>query len=267
MTERKKLIDVFPDWMTGGGIFAALQSLDVPWKTENIASILDLEYYGNISGDKYIAPLVDKYMDGDELTPQEISTLATLIFKVNSVAWVKEWATLSAEYNPIENYSMVETMTDDETVIEYGKTHTRTDDTLETRTPDLTEITTPDLEEVDTPDLTTENDNSVYGFNSSNSVPTGEQSTTQTGTNTKTTTGTNTITNTGTETVADTGTVTDVDTGEDTHTRNYELTRSGNIGVTTSQQMLESERAVWLWNFFYSVVFPAIDRVLTIQIY
>ena len=283
MPKRKKLTDVFPDWMAGGGVFSALQMLDVPWKDEDIALILDFEYYGNISGDKNTAPLINKYMDGDELTSQEILTLATLIFKINAVTWAKEWATLSAEYDPIENYSMREVMTDDETVIEYGKTHTRTDNTTKTRTPNLSEVTTPDLTveetpdltEEETPDLTTENDNSVYGFNSATAVPTGEQSTTQKGTNTKTTTGTNTttttgtntVTNTGTDTIRDTGTVTDVDTGDDTHTRNYELTRSGNIGVTTSQQMLESERKLWLWNFFYAVVFPAIDRVLTIQIY
>ena len=283
MQKRKTLIDVFPDWKTGGGIFEALQTLDVPWKTPNIALFLDFQYYGNISGNKNISPLVKKFMGGNELTSLEISTLASLIYNLNSVTWAKEWATLSAEYNPIENYSMTEIMKDDETVIEYGKTHTRTDNTLQTRTPNLTETTTPDLEEVETPDteevttpdLTNTNSNSVYGFNSSEAVPTGEQSATSTGTstktlsgtNTKTTSGTNTVTETGSETVADTGTVTDADTGDDTHTRNYELTRSGNIGVTTSQQMLESERNLWLWNFFYLVVFPAIDRVLTIQIY
>ena len=65
----------------------------------------------------------------------------------------------------------------------------------------------------------------------------------------------------------DNGTQTFLDGGSDTNTRNYEMTRSGNIGVTTSQQMIESERAVWMWNFFHDVVFPDIDRVLTIQIY
>ena len=65
----------------------------------------------------------------------------------------------------------------------------------------------------------------------------------------------------------DTGTQTTLDGGSDTHTRNYTLTRSGNIGVTTSQQMIESERALWVWNFFRDVVFPDIDRVLTIQVY
>ena len=66
---------------------------------------------------------------------------------------------------------------------------------------------------------------------------------------------------------SDTGTQSTADTGRDTSTRNYELERSGNIGVTTSQQMIERERNLWIWNFFRNTVFPDIDRVLTVQIY
>ena len=40
---------------------------------------------------------------------------------------------------------------------------------------------------------------------------------------------------------ADTGTQNDVDGGEDSETENHTLTRHGNIGVTTSQQMLASD--------------------------
>ena len=60
---------------------------------------------------------------------------------------------------------------------------------------------------------------------------------------------------------------TDTGSGSDTDTRNYTLTRAGNIGVTTSQQMIESERNLWLWDFFHKVVFPDVDRILTISIY
>lgn len=69
------------------------------------------------------------------------------------------------------------------------------------------------------------------------------------------------------DTTAETGTDTNAESGTDTHTRNYTLTRHGNIGVTTSQQMIESERALWNWQFFYDVVFPDINRVLTLSIY
>lgn len=41
---------------------------------------------------------------------------------------------------------------------------------------------------------------------------------------------------------------------------------TGNIGVTTSQQMLESEIALWKWNFLESI-FNNLDSVLTLAIY
>ena len=350
-TKPTRLNDVFPGWLAGGGIFSTLQTFPVPWKDENISGALDLEYHGNVSGDKIISPLVEKVKAGDTLTEPEKTLLATSILAVCGVNWGKQWETLSFNYNPIENYRMVENMTDDETVTEYGKTSTRTDnlthhktgtetvdiDGTETRTDNLThaktgtetvdvdetdtrtdnlthgktgtETRTDNLTDTTTPNLTTNTANTVHGFNSSTGVPSGEQVGTETGTNTVTHTGTEqrqynlTETDTGTQTTVkdgtnettfntsetdtgtqttgtdatnettfnttdtDTGTQSNVDGGSDTSTRNYELTRSGNIGVTTSQQMIESERALWIWNFFRDVVFPDIDRVLTLQIY
>ena len=45
-----------------------------------------------------------------------------------------------------------------------------------------------------------------------------------------------------------------------------ELSRSGNIGVTTSAQMIEENIKLWIWKFFDSV-FKDIDRILTIGVY
>lgn len=263
MTERKRLNDLFPAWFNNVGIFAALESLNVPWKGLGKSLCLDMEYHGNISGDKIISPFLYKYSKGNELTNVQRDVVARTIFNLYDTTWRKQWDTLSLTYDPIENYSMIEKMTDDSTVTEYGKQHTRTDNLSHTKTG--TETDTPNLTETQTPDLTTGTDSAVHGFNSSVAVPTDKQTQTSTGTNTITQTGTNTHNYNTTDT--DSGTQTDGDSGKDTQTRNYTLTRSGNIGVTTSQQMLESERALWMWNFFYDVVFPDIDRVLTIQIY
>lgn len=344
----KTLDDVFPDaYANKGGIFAALQSLNVPWKNDNIAKNLDLEFYGNVAGQRPISPLVRKIMQGDTLSDEEIARLAQIIYTLNNVTWTKEYATLSAQYNPIENYSMTEEMSDDERVTQYGRKDTRTnnlshtktgtetlaiDDTTERtddldhartgtetlthnvtdeRTDDLersttgTETTVVDGQEVTTPATTTAT--SVYGFNSAAASPAGSQ--TQSGTNTVDTdttttlthnvteantgtvtdvktgtettqynttdsdTGTQTTTRDGTETTthntteADTGTQMNQASGTDTETRNYTLTRSGNIGVTTSQQMLQSERDLWLWSYFQDVVFPSVVKVLALQIY
>ena len=269
-TERKRLNDVFPDWYSGGGIFCYLHELDVPWKTEDPAipasQMLDLEYHGNKSGEKWVAPLVSKLLellengDFEEDIPE---TLALLLVRINGENWRKQWASLEFEYNPIENYSMVEQMTNDQTVDAYGKTRTRTDNLSHTKTG--TETDAPNTTETQTPNLTNTRNAETHGFNSVQAVPTDADTQRATGTNTMTRTGQEQRTYNTTD--ADTGTQTENDGGQDTHTRNYRLTRSGNIGVTTSQQMIESERALWVWNFFYDVVFPDIDRVLTLQIY
>ena len=247
MKDWKRLIKITPTGKIGNGIFTALQSMDVPWKNADMSTELDLDYYNNYSGSKIISPLLYSLTGGNETTESDLDTLASIIFKIYGKRWLKLWDTMNFEYNPIENYSMVETMTDDKTVTEYGKTHTV--DATNTRTPNLTEA--------ETPNFTLESGMNRYGFNSDNAVPTNTESETRTGTNTTTTTGTD-------ETAIDS---TEIDGGADTHIRNYELTRAGNIGVTTSQQMIESERALWMWDYFHDIVYPDVDRVLTINIY
>ena len=199
--EMSRLDDVTPQ---GYGIFEALQALDVPWKTLDVSAALDLEYYGNVSGDKNISPLVNRLLgDSTNLSVNDVDDIAEILFTMFGVNWGKQWETLSLEYSPIANYDMTEIMTDDTTEREYENT--------------------------------SGTDNKVYGFNSSTPVPSDE---------------------------TDSGI-----SGSESNVRNYELHRTGNIGVTTSQQLIESERNLWIWNFFNDVVFPDIDRVLTIQMY
>lgn len=263
----KSLFSVTPDPLTGGGIFSALQSLDPPWADEDIALQLDLSYYGNISGGKCVSPLIDRILTASKLSNADMATLAGVIMAINKERWSREWATRSAEYDPIENYRMTEEMTDDETVTEYGRSHTRTDNLshTETRTDNLTR--TIDNQEVTTPNLTSTSQQATRGFNSNSDVNTDKETATNTGTNRVDTDGTEHNTGTQGTTGSNTGTQTDADTGSDTSTRNYTLTRSGNIGVTTTQQMLKSERDLWMWSYFYDVVFPDVDDVLTIPVY
>lgn len=263
MVPVKRLNDVFPGWSTGAGIFSKLQTLAVPWQEKTISAELDLEYHGNISGDKITSPLVRKYISGDLPTTEEYAAIAETVVALYALKWGKLWETMYFEYNPIENYSMREDMANDETVTEYGKTHTRTDNLTHSKTG--TETDTPNLTDTQTPNLTKTTESKISGFNSLTSSPADDTTERSTGTSTLQRTGTNTRTyNTGD---SDTGTQTYADTGSDTQTRNYTLTRKGNIGVTTSQQMIESERALWMWDFFHNVVFPDVDRILTLQIY
>lgn len=83
--------------------------------------------------------------------------------------------------------------------------------------------------------VTSSGKSGTYGFNSDDSVPTGESST---------------------ETTSE-GNADD---------NNRELTRSGNIGVTTSQQMLESEIELRKWNFT-DMLYQDVDSICTLSIY
>lgn len=274
-----------PTGPIGQGIFNALNTLAVPWADENIAGVLDIEYFGNFSGNKITAPMLDRYVDSESgtISAENIATLASVAFALFNKNWGKLWATMEMRYDPIANYDMTETMTDDETVTDYGRTSTRTDNLThgktgtegrqESRTDNLTHGKTGT--ETETPAVTVNTDDSLYGFNSSSPVPSDKrvQATSGTSTTQYNTQETDTGTVSDTETIThntqetDTGTVTDASGGQDTQTRNYRLTRTGNIGVTTSQQLIQSERDLWVWNFFYSVVFLDLDRILTIQVY
>lgn len=302
----KKLIDVVPQWRTNG-IFNYLNEFNIPWD-ETLSTQLDLEYFGNLSGDKNISPLVDKILGTDSiLTNGNMEVLASVAYSLHGDNWRKQWATTQLIYDPISNYDMSERLTNDTHVTQYGKTETRTNNLAhgktgtetespnitETRTDNLshektgTETETPNTTQTTTPNLINIETDTINGFNSSVGVESNGRNLTATGTNTTTNTGNVeteydvTDTDTGTQTIArtgqtqirfdlmdtDTGTQTNASTGTDSTTRNYVLTRTGNIGVTTTQQMIEQERKLLLWNFFYAVVFPDIDGVLTIQVY
>lgn len=85
-------------------------------------------------------------------------------------------------------------------------------------------------------------ENSIYGFNSTEAVKNNATSTVDT----QTKDASSTATGSGTET--------------------HLLSRKGNIGVTTTQQLLQSELDLWQWNFLEQI-FNDIDEILTVPIY
>ena len=227
-----KLNDVFTDWINSG-IFSFLNTLDVPWKNDISANELDIIYHGSRSGNKFIGSLVENYLVDDELSIASKTTIATAIFAIYSKNWDALYKTLSLEYNPIENYSMTET----ENVTD------KHDNTL---TRDGSDVTVNSENTV----VNDTNNNQLWGFNSTDAV----NSDKQIGDTTQDVSGNVNITHKNT------------DTENKNITTDRTLKRAGNIGVTTSQQMIESERNLWLWNFFDSV-FADIDKILVLRIY
>ena len=313
MNSRLKLKDVFNDPLNAG-IFDSLQALDVPWKTLGIDSSLDLFFFTNY-GQRNISPLTNTCLDTNgKLTVAKQTLLATALFNLYGTNWAKEYAILSLQYDPIENYSMEEKHTGNDTKLEtptnwketrtekpgvngYSETETQTPTNWkESRTETVgndgyseTETQTPTnwtkTTERDRLYNDTNTSTGLYAFNSASEVPISESDVTTDSKTEETQSGTfetkreiegekiTDIKRTGTfetkreiegEKITETWRT---GTYEDKTTYNSTLKRAGNIGVTTSQQMIKSEIELWKWNYFTDIVFPDIAKALTISLY
>lgn len=229
------------------GIFAHF--VNPPWSAVD-ASLLDIGYVLQSSGDKPVSPFVHKLLaGGDVLSSEAMSKVCSMLMALYGVNWSKLWATMSLDYNPINNYDM----TEEETVEgEHNDNDTTTaENTVNGSVNNIRQSTV----------KSSNNDNGqsdVYGFNSAASVPATKNTVTNTSTDVENATDTG-------ETAQTSNTTTAVIRGGTT-AQTRQLTRKGNIGVTTTQQMIASERDVWMWRYF-DMIFADIDKVLTLPIY
>lgn len=192
------------DPITENGIFQTMHILnpDIEWLTDANVKYLDIEYYYGHSSDKMISRLYEKMIDRESagIIESSINAICNMITGFYRSNWDNVYKAYSQEYNPLENYSMIEK----ENVNSKVKTSVASAQ-------------------------------DVYGFNSNESVPASKVN------NESTTEGSK----------------------EDNE---RDLTRSGNIGVTTSQQMLQSE--IDLRKFaFYIQVMNDIDKIMCLKIY
>lgn len=228
------LREAFCDWKIGYGIFEALDLIeaDVPWKDYAQSVILDIEYFGNHSGAKFVAPVVMNLLgDTDELTDGSRRILAQIIWTKFGEPWKRLWETNIVAYNPIHNYNMmdVRSLSKGESEARVGK-----------------------LDSVDSTEYgkTSEGVDYTYGLNNQkNDGNKANRSTSEDG-------------GSDVQTVNSSNRDDTVKASSETET----TTRSGNIGVTTTQQMLSAERELWMWNFF-DQVYKDIDSVLAISFY
>lgn len=177
--------------------------------------------------------------------------------------------------------------TDNET-IDIDDTDTATKTNTGTVSTQGQDTNTPNLTQTSTNANT--NTNALFGFNSSVEVNSDKQSGSANGTVTNTGTDTTNSQATRTDNLTENNNVShnksgtdnrDIDVTESetasgsetttgsltgTGTTQRRLTRAGNIGVTTSQQMIQSEIELWNWNFI-SDVFSDVCNILTLPIY
>lgn len=209
--------------------------------------------------------LIDKwlyYAHGNLVVPDNFDYIILVWLQMHKTDFNAIYTALDlADYNPIDNYNMTETAEDNTTsagTTTYNTTDTTTDNTVTTKDSStnyghiINDTDNTDNTEssavIDTDTLKTD----------SKSVTTDTSTTTNSGTDSTN----DTIDSERDSTIKKTGTDSTDNTSKSTHT----LTRKGNIGVTTSQQMIESELQLRLNNFVKHVAEVFVNE-LTLGVY
>ena len=188
--------------------------------------------------------------------------------------WVKA---LAEEFNPLHNYDRHEEIEDHSGKKTNSKT---TADYTDARSVDMTAERTPNLRESSTENTTVTDgqmfpgtdETSVSAYDSSSYQPkektTHDMGTVEHATNgsvTNVTSGKDTTNNSGTDDMTRSGTLADTSGGE-TYNASHKAHIYGNIGVTTSTQMLEDYLRMERWNIYEQIADIFVDE-FCIQIY
>lgn len=259
------LNDIFTDWDRGFGIFSFLEgTVGVPW--ENVSSEgLDIAYHGENSGQKFVSPIVYKWLDEDgEIHSEGINKLVSALKARYYQKWSHLWSIYSADYNPLDTYNLTETSRRDITVDKDGTTSlthgkVTTDSGTDTTTTEYGKVIT----DAGEPSLTTTDQ--IQGFDSSTFVDRTKSTQENVTDNTQTYSGEDSTdlvhglvqTNSGT----DSGTSSDDESTTDV----FSSTKSG-LMYRAPAELLSLDREFWLQDFF-SIVFEDVDKMLTLGIY
>lgn len=284
--------------------FLALEANGAPWYDEQLtgqASNLAWLYF-NRSRQKLITSMVKE-------SNSAMSAYAEIILQMYGDKWSHIWDLYQLDYNPIENYNMIENGSDTNTKtgsLDRSGAITRTGSLdrsgaitktgSESVSDDITysgkesNTRTGNIEDSGAKaDNQADRDNKLYGYNSSIGVNTESDTQQSSHKNTQTYNNlkdersftnrtdnrdiTTTFTNRAdTDSRKDTyNHIADTDTRKDTYNNikdehYHNLTRSGNIGVTTTQQMAESELE-YRKHLYFEMVFSDIDHILTLPVY
>ena len=259
------------------GIFTYIKNslTTVPDYLQDIA-VINQDYYYRHSGSKIVSPLVYHFLDDTgKLNNDSCYSLARIIVNDYKTNWDKLYKALTIDYSPIENYESIEESTDnrshtsDHTGTD-GTTHTGTDTTAQTG-----EDTTTDGGTIGTTnsikDGTEKTVNGIAGFNTQDEFSKDTSSTKTVNQvvqndEKRNLTGSTKYGKTETNTLDTTDNTTYNSTIKETDSWSHSLHRHGNIGVTTTQHMIELEIVLRQKNFF-DIVFSDIDRLLTLSIY
>ena len=279
---------MYSNLILGNGILSDLSDFNVPWADDVTSgdisvTFLDMGYYTR-SANKIVAPFIidiagitNPCETLTPLTTEQRTKIAGILYNIFHRKWDRIWNLSLVEYNPISNYDMTESETIGVDIHDVrsntGTVTNVVDDTLR-ETGTVTNVTDTDTSQTGTVSDSGTNsvDNGIFGFNSTTAVGSNSSDGTVNNTRTDNLHGTDDTTDTRTDNLTKDRDISDTETRNiyDNLTADRDtqrsLSRSGNIGVTTSQQMVRDELEVWQWNFF-QMVFEDIDSICCLEIY
>lgn len=223
------------------GIFEVMegQHENLPWESSTLSidtPVLD-DMLLNLYGNRIISPAAERMGGAVPVPASAIPAISDYIYMMHKEKWARIAAAIAAEYNPINNYDMTESETGEDT---HSGTDTQTDSGTDTATVQHGQT------------LSGSEQTQIFGFDSA------------AGTDSETRTTSSTAGGTDTSTLQH-GKTTETEHGLQIG-RIRQLTRSGNIGVTTSAQMVQGEIDLRQYSFWEQVVRDAAD-VLTVPCY
>lgn len=230
----------------------------MPLYGANSSSELGTAYVLTHSGKKSASDLLLEMADTSghltEAGQKKIADTLITLFKDN---WDRKWEVLQLEYNPLENYNMIESGQDVDKM-EYGQETYQHQHGARSGSDIIGSQSGTNTQGAQ--NNTSEDE--VSAFNS-NSYQDSNKNTSNLGSRSDSWSSTNRSDSHTESAYTDTDTRTAQD---DKTTRDHALTRSGNIGVTTSQQMAESELSLRTYKF-YAEMFKDIDTIVALSVY
>lgn len=272
MNEYKTVADVIPSAFTGAGIFSAFEN--PVWCYDFNAEALDIQFITTF-GERLANPYLLHFDGVGGISSDDLQSIAAHIYAIHKQQWEHLYKAVTSEYNPIHNVDAHEEIIDDgannTSIIGAENTghtsvHNNTGDDILDSTNNISDINAGSGDTDSTGNGMSDTDKSA--FNSGLVTDTGNDSNTDavTGTTSENANITNDIR-------YDEHNITNNDNNVDGDTRDHStmqnstnynshtVLRYGNIGVTTSAQMINGEIELWKFNFITRVMVDICDTI------
>ena len=276
----KLTLNALFDYVNNDGIFTYLNEFDVPWKNAIDFDLLDLDYHSK-HGTKVVSKTITSLITPDGLSRDNKTKLAKLLYKKNKAKWDSLWTSIGLfdEVDPLDNTNWTETRTlghqgSDSRSQSIGAKETTYNKGSQTNSETIGQSTLTEGQQSNiTGQQTISMEEKKSAFNSTNYSPL-DQKTEQLGQRTdtlgekvNTDSGRSNSTTEGQRSDSTTeGAQSNSETGTNNFTDTETTNRHGNIGVTTTGQLIRDFRTTVNWQFF-DIIYKDIDEMLVIEIY